>query len=326
MDAQIMSTIQERRKSPASRDEELDPFRYGWRDVLVPRPDGGLDHRQLPLTLADVLHPQEGDHHALTRAHILDCMYLLAVVSARVAHERHILVLSDTGVYWDHPELEHHSPDISVIPGVRRREGDWRSFHVAKEGTRPSLIIEVVSPNTRQNDVVRRVTEYALAQVARYVIVDVSAPAQKRQIAFIDYRLGSDAGYQRQPLDASGRVWLDRPIGLWLGKAFNPEIGGERLALFDPDTGDEIGDYQRVSEALARSERARAEAETKAKKAETKAQKAETMAKKAATKAKKADARAREAEVRARAEAELRMALEERIRRLESGQGPGGQG
>jgi hypothetical protein len=205
-----------------------------------------------------------------------------------------------------------------VIPGVRRgREGDWASFHVAKEGTRPSLIVEVVSLNTRVNDVKTKVREYALAQVARYVIVDMSSPEEKRQIAFIDYRLGPKGKYERQPLDVSRRVWLDAPIRLWLGQVFNPEIGGERLALFNPDTGLEIGDYQQISEALARSERARAQAEAKAKQAETKAKKAETKAKNAETKAKNAEARAAEAEERARAEAEIRAALEERLRRLE---------
>jgi len=178
-----------------------------------------------------------------------------------LADDQHALVLSDVAVYWDEIELKHHCPDIAVIPGVRRREGDWRSFYVDKEGTRPALIIEVVSPSTRVTDVETKVEQYARAKVARYVIADVSNPEEKRKITLIDYRLGPGGEYESQPLDPSGRVWLDPPLGLWLGKSFNPEIGGDRLVLLDPATGEEIGDYLSIWRALAAETAARIAAE-----------------------------------------------------------------
>ena len=39
-----------------------DPFRFGWRYVQQIRANGSKVSVQVPLTLDDVLHPQEGDH------------------------------------------------------------------------------------------------------------------------------------------------------------------------------------------------------------------------------------------------------------------------
>jgi hypothetical protein len=40
---------------------ELDPYRYGWRYVRVVAPDGTQRFDQVPLTLEDVLFPEEED-------------------------------------------------------------------------------------------------------------------------------------------------------------------------------------------------------------------------------------------------------------------------
>ncbi len=65
----------------------------------------------------------------------------------------------------------------------------------------------------------------------------------------------------RQPLDPRGRVWLDEVGGLWLGVVDNPELDGDRLALFDPVTDEEIGDYKQLSHLVAAQAVALAEAE-----------------------------------------------------------------
>jgi hypothetical protein len=48
-----------------------DPFRYGWRYVKRVLPDGTVDLEQMPLTLEDVLHPQEEDHISYTNLHVM---------------------------------------------------------------------------------------------------------------------------------------------------------------------------------------------------------------------------------------------------------------
>src|SRR5262249_35101461 len=46
-----------------------DPYRYGWRYVRVKHPDGTETFDQVPLTLEDVLFPEEGDFTVQTDWH-----------------------------------------------------------------------------------------------------------------------------------------------------------------------------------------------------------------------------------------------------------------
>src|SRR5260370_19143132 len=106
-----------------------------------------------PVTLEDLLHAEENYKIMNGSRHAGECHYLWVVIKDRLAQDRHALVLCDTGVYWDDPALDHHSPDIAVIVGIREPRNQWPSFHVAEEGVRPTLIIDVASPHYRQNDV-----------------------------------------------------------------------------------------------------------------------------------------------------------------------------
>jgi Uma2 family endonuclease len=249
--------------------------------------------------LDDVLHPRQGDVHLLSDPHTEDCYYLRGTLKVRYAHDRSAVVLSDCGIYWDVPRLRHHSPDLAVIFGVKRRK-DWSTFHVKVERVRPVLIIEVTSPDTRVNDVKTKVEEYARAKVPHYVIVDAQEKkGEKRRLSFKCYRLVGKA-YEAVPLDERGRAWLE-PLGLWLGVRVDAETGGDRVALIDPATNETLGDH--VAEAQAR-----AAAEAQARAAEAQARAAEAQARAAIEKA--------EAESRARAAAEARIReLEATVRR-----------
>src|SRR6202030_393353 len=79
---------------------EEDPFRYGWREVCRREPDGSYRIVNLPLTLWDVLHPQENDKIMNGLRHARECRYLASVLEARLAGDPHALVLHDTAVYW----------------------------------------------------------------------------------------------------------------------------------------------------------------------------------------------------------------------------------
>ena len=152
-------------------DADADPFRYGWRLVPRPTPDNPHHFEQVPLTLDDVLHPEVGDFIVHSDLHETDRMYLTAVLRARLEPSRRAIVLSDVRIAWDLPDLRAHGPDVMVIPGVRKRR-NWSTFEVAVERARPALIIEIVSPDARENDVVIKVEQYARSGVAQYVIVD----------------------------------------------------------------------------------------------------------------------------------------------------------
>ena len=289
-------------------------FDYGWRYVEKKRRNGRVDIDMVPLTLEEVLHPQLGDHHVLTRSHILDCKYLQDVLAAWLADDLTAVVLADTGVYWDIPKLRHHSPDIAVILGVRQQK-DWITFRVAKEGVRPVLIIEVTSPKTRTTDLEKKVQQYARAGVAHYVVADaVEGEGKRRRLRLLAYRL--EAGiYREVAADPQGRVWLE-PVGLWLGVTTDKQTGGDRLALIDPKTGREIGDYTAISRRLEAVEAAEQAAKKREQAAKKREQAARTEAAAERQRAEAAEAKAAaEAEARAHAEALLRQA-EAELRRL----------
>ena len=315
-------------------DADTDPFRYGWRLVPRPTPDNPHHLEQVPLTLDDVLHPEVGDFIVHSDLHETDRMYLTAVLRARLEPSRRAIVLSDVRIAWDLPDLRAHGPDVMVIPGVRKRR-NWSTFEVAVERARPALIIEIVSPDARENDVVIKVEHYARAGVAQYVIVDDTGRGGTRRLRLLDYRLEGTA-YRLQEPDAEGRVHLAL-ADVWLG------IRRDHVVCYDA-TGREIGDYVTVVRQAAKAEarakaaaararmesaarveaEARARQEARAREAEARArQEAEARARQEAAARVEAEARARqeaearEAEARARAEAEARLrVLRERLRAL----------
>ncbi len=277
-----------------------DPFRYGWRFVLRPTPDNPHHLEQVPLTLEDVLHPEVGDFIVHNDRHETDRIYLTEVLRARLESSGVAIVLTDVRIVWDIPGLRAHGLDVMVIPGIAERQ-NWSTFDVAAEGARPALIIEITSPETRENDLERKVEHYAQAGVAQYVIIDdMGGRNRERQLRLLDYRL-ADGCYVAHPMDADGRVHLVI-AGLWLG------IEGDHVVCYDAQ-GVAIGDYVTVvRQATEAAERAR-RAEERAR------QEAERARQEAAARA-EAEERARQ-EAAARAEAESRLrALEAELRRL----------
>jgi len=300
--------------APAPLPED-DPFRYGWRYVRRPTPDDPDHLEQVPLTIEDVLHPEVGDFIVHSDRHETDRMYLTAVLRARLEPHGQAIVLSDVRVAWDVPDLRPHGPDVMVIPGLRERR-DWSTFDVAEEGVRPALIIEITSPETRENDVVRKVAHYARAGVAQYVIVDNLGRRGERQLRLLDYRLVGDT-YRLQPPDARGWVYLE-VAGLWLG------VEGDHVVCYTDD-GTAFGDYATVVQQAADEAAARAEAEARARAAEAQAQReaaaraeAEALARVAAEQARREAAARAEAEEQARREAEARAAAEALARAAEA--------
>ena len=110
---------------------------------------------------------------------------------------------------------------------------------------------------------------YHRAKVPLYVIADVRVQGERRSIELIGYRYAK-GGYKRMALDEHGRLWLE-PVRLWLGVTRDRRGGYDRLACFDPETGEEVGDYTAIAAALAAEALARAEAEARAAGAEARA-------------------------------------------------------
>jgi Uma2 family endonuclease len=221
-----------------------DPYRYGWREIRASSTTGTERFRRVPLTLDDILHPEEEDFRVHTDAHNDDCAYLKYAINLRLPPDG--LVLSDCRVSWGVKGLRAHGPDIAAFRGVRRRI-DWGTFYVAKEKARSLFNIEVTSVNTRVTDVETKVDHYFRARVPYYYIVDaVYEDELTRILELIGYRRGK-SGYVRMKPDRSGR-YLIRPVGLLLGTE------GSRARLFDAVNGERIPDYR---DAIQSTETAR---------------------------------------------------------------------
>ena len=283
--------------------ESPDPYRYGWRYVRRDREDGTYVMDQVPLTLEDVLHPQEGDQVTHSDAHQRRSRYLCDVFEARLADDPTAVVLEDVRVAWDIPGLKPHGPDIAVILGVRERK-NWSTFDVAQEGVRPALIVEITSPETASIDRSIKLEEYDLAGVPLYVIVDTITLRRQPALRLLGYTLTPN-GYQVQAANERGWLWL-APVRAWLGIAEN------EIVCYD-EAGEPLGDYRALAAALLEEVQARVEAERPAAR--------EVPARVEAERQAAIEAQARvEAERRA-ASAEARLqALEAEMRRLRSGE------
>lgn len=205
-------------------DGPVDPFRYGWRYRQSLGADGALVIEQLPLTLEDLLHPQEGDQATHRAEHQRRRRYLCDVFEGQLRHDPTAVVLDDVRVAWDIPDLGAHGPDIAVILGVRERK-NWSTFDVASEGVRPALLIEITSPETASIDRSVKLEEYEVAGVPLYVIVDGVSRRQDATLRVSGYTMTS-TGYQPLIPNERGWLWL-APVRLWLG------VMDEELTCFD---------------------------------------------------------------------------------------------
>jgi Uma2 family endonuclease len=233
--------------SPSSSPEQEYP--YGWRYVKRARPDGSVDFDQVPLTLEDVLHPQEGDVIPESKPHEADRRYLACVIEARLGQlsPRFALLTSDLIVLWSVEGLRGHSPDVGVFVGLSR-EPDPRmtSFDQGDYGGWCELAIELVSPRTRDNDVFKKRDHYHTAGVRLYVIVDQYEEGGTRCLKAFRRKEG---WYDEVNLDGQGRVRV---------AALNLAIGlrDNRVVCFDLTTGEEIEDY--LGQVRGREEERRA--------------------------------------------------------------------
>jgi hypothetical protein len=216
---------------------EAEPFRYGWRFVYRKQLGGSLIEEQVPLTLEDLLLPEEGDFIAQTVGHNQDRACLMLVLKARLAGDPSAVVISDCRVAWDVPGLKPLGPDVAVFFGMQGYE-DWGTLDVAREGAISALVVEVTSPDTRTNDVGIKKEFYHRAR--RAAVSDRGCPIEEGRSASPPSPPSAHPGRLRaNPPNERRLVWLDS-FGIWL-------VGAEGAAVcYDGETAEEIGDYTSV--------------------------------------------------------------------------------
>lgn len=261
------------RKQPAGGVLEDDPFFYGSRWISVRQPDGRIVDRQIPLTPDDLLDPQLGDQVTQSDRHFELVNWLFRLLKRHFDSREDIKITGDLKMIWGIPKLSEPSPDVAVIPKVRDKHKERESFNVQQEGTRPCLIIEVVSSKdaeTRRNDYESKVEIYERARIPEYLICDPPTRFTKDRLLLTGYRLGMDGKYRRIEPDERGFLHSET-TDLLFG------IAGDRrtLLVIDAITGERlVADEEAAQEAeelacreaearRAAEERARNEAEAR---------------------------------------------------------------
>ncbi|PMP81177.1 MAG: hypothetical protein C0183_12775, partial [Roseiflexus castenholzii] len=120
-----------------------------------------------------MLYPQEGDQATHSDIHRHICVYLYNVLRERLAEVASAIVLYDVRIAWDDLALKAHRPDLAAIFGMREHK-NWSTFDVAAEGVRPTVLIEITSPETRGIDLTVKLDEYDLAGVEFYYQLPVN--------------------------------------------------------------------------------------------------------------------------------------------------------
>jgi Uma2 family endonuclease len=230
------------RSLPPSQPE---PVIYGWRYLKKLRPDGTVDLEEVPLTLEDVLHPQEGDVIPEANLQHIDSEYLGPIFRERAQRLPGGLALVDCLVDWGVPGIRAHSPDLSVFRNVTNPPvGNFGTFRLRPSGGRCALALEIVSPHTRTNDVVDKFDHYHRMHVPLYVLIDQATVNGPRQV--LGYRYTAPR-YVRMRLDRQGRLLL-KPLGLLLG------VEGQHAVCYDAATGERLGDYAALDQARRAAE------------------------------------------------------------------------
>ncbi len=218
-----------------------DPYRYGWRYVRRVDERGKETWEQVPLTLDDVLHPEEDDFIVQSESHNRRCRYLAEVFNLALAPDPTTVVVQDMRIDWSIPGVRAHGPDLAVFLGVRERK-DWRTFYVREEEARPALVVEVTSLSTVDHDRTTKLRHYARIGIPLYVLVDGLVAGQEGVPQLTGYQLAAGR-YRTMSPDARGRLWLT-PVRLWLGVE-----DGEIVCYDEADRP--LGDYTALATELA---------------------------------------------------------------------------
>ena len=290
-EASRTTTINGQGEQPAEPDWSL-----GWRYELVRDARGQERSIRVPLTPEEARHPKEGYVMPERTEHETISDDLADMLRGHFAADATVAVFRDLVFEWDHPAVKSYAPDIAVVPGVRDRDVNRGQFVVAEEGTRPTLIIEIVSRNSREEDRVNKVRNYALVGVREYVYIDIRMRRNELVSELVGFRL-QDNQYLPILPDEDDALYLET-VNLRIG------LEGNRVWLEDGETGADLLNDLQVRRAWRAEQEARQAAEARAQ--------AEEEARRSAEEARHA------AETRAQAEEAARIAAQARIAELEA--------
>lgn len=202
-------------------------FRYRYNE------QGELEQQILPATLHNLTHLEEEDQVTQSNRHHRTLTSIDDILRRRLEGPG-VGVFCDFRIYWGDESLSPSSPDVFVVFNLKRPAAELeQSFNVAQEGTRPSLIFEVVSATykgMRDKDYVHNIEHYAKAGVQELVFVEPMTKGSPGIRHLQALRLDGGAYKEISP-DQNGRFTLQT-----VGMTVQLEKG--ELILCDAKTGE----------------------------------------------------------------------------------------
>ena len=145
----------------------------GWRYEISNTTNVEQTAVRIPLTPEEARHPKEGYVMPERTEHDIASDDLSDMLRVHFESRPDVAVFRNLVFEWDQLEMKSYAPDIAVVPNVRARAANRGQFVVAEEGTRPSLVIEIVSRNSRYDDRVQKVQDYERLGIQEYVYIDI---------------------------------------------------------------------------------------------------------------------------------------------------------
>jgi hypothetical protein len=180
--------------------------------------------------------------------HLAAFLHLCGALFRFFADRSDVCVAGDMFLYFEegNPDAKK-APDVMVAKGVRGNH-PRRSFRTWEEGVVPSVVFEIVSRRTEDEDRNAKKVDYARIGIREYFVFDPEGISPQLRLQGFRLRQGR---YQALPADAAGRM-ASRELELILA------VDGPLLRLIDAQTGERLK-TDRELEDQAKSEKRRAD-------------------------------------------------------------------
>jgi Uma2 family endonuclease len=223
-----------------------------------------LAEQRAPVYLhrAGFLPESDGRPMSETDYHRKLMIALLNALEEYFRNDPQVYVTGNIFVYYfdENGVLQSISPDIFVVRGVEKK--DRRIYKIDEEGKAPDFVIELISWNTKGDDLVHKRTTYAMMGVREYYLFDPLGEIIKPR--FRGHRL---EGNTYVPM--VGTRLYSEVLGLILA------LEQKTLRIYDPKTNERLRAHKEAEADRRRAEAKTRTAEAKARAAEAKAQAAE---------------------------------------------------